>query len=247
MAETVKSLFLVRVEIYFDSRFSALGAISSICETLRKYDLFQHFENWLTNSIFPTYSSWKKLVKAKVRENEERIWARYCLDHPSFQLPKICLDNVNPHRFWSLAKNYPDLVSRLHTQTRLMCNFGLNAGVPWLIGKSGDSCFICKNETENVDHLFFACPDFRVNFNLVWSKLETKILTLNVADGMLIVSFIRNLDPHQKCLLLLGRLDLPFEAIVVTTIIKFISSAVAKIYKLLTARLRELEAPSLSR
>ena len=73
------------------------------------------------------------------------------------------------------------------------------------------------------------------------------ILTLNVADGTLIVSFIRNLDRHQKCLLLLGRLDLPFEAIVVTTIIKFISSAVAKIYKLRTARLRELEAPWLSR
>ena len=119
MAETVKSLFLVRVENYFDSRFSSLGAIPSICETLRKYDLFQHFENWFTNSIFPTYSSWKKLVEAKVCENDKRIWAQYCLDHPSFQLPKICLDNVNSHRFWSLAKDYPDLVSRLHTQTRL--------------------------------------------------------------------------------------------------------------------------------
>ena len=49
---------------------------------------------------------------------------------------------------------------------------------------------------------------------------------LHVVDGMLIASFIRNLDRHQKCLLLLGHLDLPFEAIVVTTIIKFISSAV---------------------
>ena len=65
---------------------------------------------------------------------------------------------------------------------------------------------------------------------------------LHVVDGMLIVSFIRNLDRHQKCLLLLGRLDLPFEAIVVTTIIKLISSAVTNIYKL-----RELEAPWLSR
>ena len=45
MAKTVKSLFLVRVENYFDSRFSSLGAIPSICETLCKYDLFQLFEN----------------------------------------------------------------------------------------------------------------------------------------------------------------------------------------------------------
>ena len=43
------------------------------------------------------------------------------------------------------------------------------------------------------------------------------------------------------------RLNLPFEAIVVTTIIKFISSAVAKICTLRTARLRELYAPWLSR
>ena len=216
MAETVKSLFLVRVENYFNSRFSSFRVTPSICETLRKYGLSQHFENWFTNSIFPTYSSWKKNWLKGKSENEERIWAQYCLDHPSFQLPMICLDNVNSHRFWSLTKNYPDLVSRLHTQTRLMCNFGLIAGVPWLTGKSGDSHFICKNETESVDHFFFVCPDCRVNFNLLWSKLKTKILTLSVADGMLIVSFIRNLDRHQKCLLLLGHLDLPFEAIVVS-------------------------------
>ena len=115
--------------------------------------------------------------------------------------------------------------------------------VPWLTGTSGDSCFICKTETENVFHFLSECPDFRESFNLLWSKLETKILTLSVADRMLIVSFIKNLDHHQKCLLSLGRLDLPFEATVVTTIIKFISSAVAKIYKLCTARLCELEAP----
>ena len=47
-------------------------------------------------------------------------------------------------------------------------------------------------------------------------KLKTKILTLNVAEGALIVSFIRNLDRHQKCLLLPGLLDLLFEAIMVT-------------------------------
>ena len=29
---------------------------------------------------------------------------------------------------------------------------------------------------------FFVYPDFRVNFNLLWSKLKTKILTLSVAE-----------------------------------------------------------------
>ena len=73
-----------------------------------------------------------------------------------------------------------------------------------------------RMKLRNVDHFFFVYPDFRVNFNLLWSKLKTKILILNVAEGALIVSFIRNLDRHQKCLLLLGRLYLIFEAIMVT-------------------------------
>ena len=210
MAET-KSLFLVRVENYFNSRFSSLGAIPNICESTIFFNILKTGSLILFSLPIPPGK--KKLVKVKVCENEERIWAQYRLDHPSFQLPKIFLDNVNSPRFWSLAKDYPHLVSRLHTQTRSMCNFGLNAGVLWLTGKTGDSCFICKNETENVDHFFFASPGFRVNFNLLWSKLETKISTLSVADGTLIVSFIRNLDRHQKCLLLLGRLICHLELI----------------------------------
>ena len=43
--------------------------------------------------------------------------------------------------------------------------------------------------------------------------------------------------------MLVGCLPLPFDSVTVTVLIRFVTSAVGKIYKLRTERLRELEAP----
>ena len=74
-------------------------------------------------------------MKTKAYENGRRQSAQYCHDHSSTQCAKICLQNVSI--LLQDARNYPDLVNRLHVQTRLMCNFGLNRGVPWLFGTMG--------------------------------------------------------------------------------------------------------------
>ena len=36
------------------------------------------------------------------------------------QVAHACLESVSSHRFRSIANNFPDLVSRLHFQVRLM-------------------------------------------------------------------------------------------------------------------------------
>ena len=59
--------------------------------------------------------------------------------------------NMSIQKFWSIADEYPDLVTRLHTQARLMYNFGLNASVPWLTDTEGALCFTCKEDIENAD------------------------------------------------------------------------------------------------
>ena len=40
---------------------------------------------------------------------------------------QTCFENMSIKQFWSIDGEYPDLVTRLHTQVRLMGNFGLNA------------------------------------------------------------------------------------------------------------------------
>ena len=54
--------------------------------------------------------------------------------------------------------------------------------------------------------------------------------------------FIVNLQQHQKALLLIGCLPLPFDSATIMTITRFGASAVDKIYRLRTEKLRELEA-----
>ena len=93
-------------------------------------------------------------------------------------------------------------------------------------------------------HLFLDCSYFRNNFESFWNKLKFKIAGSNLTDGAYyIYNFIENLaSGHNKVLLLLGGLALPFDNETNILINRFISSAVGKIHKVRNERLRELEA-----
>ena len=69
----------------------------------------------------------------------------------------------------------------------------------------------------------------------------------NQADGVNICQFIDNLDRHHKVLLLLGGLCLPFNNVTNMLIKRSIAAAIGKIHKLRVERLRELEAPWLTK
>ena len=60
------------------------------------------------------------------------------------------------------------------------------------------------------------------------------------------MSFITNLDQHDKMLLLLGGLQLPFNNLKANSIKRFVAAAVGKIYKIRTEKLHELGAPWLT-
>ena len=77
--------------------------------------------------------------------------------------------------------------------------------------------------------------------------MKTKITNFNQTDGITMSDFITNLDPDKKVLSLLGGLSLPFDDASVVLIKSFVASAVGKIHKLRTAKLRELEAPWLTK
>ena len=124
-----------------------------------------------------------------------------------------------------------------------MGNLCLNGGIPWLFNTQGSLCFICKENTETVYHHFIECPPFRDNYSSLWSNLKTKIIIFNQTDGITISDIITNLDPHKKVLLLLGGLSLPFDDASAVLIKRSVASAVGKIHKLRTAKLREFEAP----
>ena len=65
----------------------------------------------------------KIIVPDKIVDFERCAWDSFCESHPNMRVAQACLENVSPFRFWSLADQFPDLVSRLHVQVRLMGNF----------------------------------------------------------------------------------------------------------------------------
>ena len=134
---TVRHLFRYRVDSFFDENISSLGILPSIREALHRYELFDYSKSWFHHSTFPNYSSWKTIVESKINKYEQNAWIEYVLSHPNLDIARACLENVPPRMFWAITDIYPDLVARQHVQVRLMGNFGLNGGIPWLAETDG--------------------------------------------------------------------------------------------------------------
>ena len=138
----------------------------------------------------------------------------------------------------SIADEYPDLVTRLHTQARPMGNFGLNASVPW---QAHFALFVRRISKIQITFLL-DCPQLKESFDSTWRNLNMKIIRSNLTDGTQIADFIKGLIRQHEMILLVGGLSLPFDHETTTQIKRFISSVVGKIYKLRTKKSRELEA-----
>ena len=203
MAHAVRSLFSSRLDSFFDANITSWGVLATICDSLHKYNLFHYLELWFRESTFPTYSNWKTIVKIKILEKEADDWFHFCSDHPRMRVAQTCLENIPPYQFWSIADHYPDLVSRLYVQIRLMGNFGLNGGVPWLTNTDGELCLFCKNNVEDVSNFLSDSSSFRDNFESLWSNLSQKLIACNPSDGTQISHFISSSDRQQKIILLL--------------------------------------------
>ena len=95
MAPVVRNLFQIRSQSYFDANIVSLGVLPSICDAFHKYGLFSYFDSWFSDSVFPTYSQWKSILKTKIREFEENTWQDLVIAHPSYKLAETCLDLVS--------------------------------------------------------------------------------------------------------------------------------------------------------
>ena len=51
LTPTVRNLFHYQLS-FFDESISSLGILPSICEAIRRYELFDYFESWFHNSTF---------------------------------------------------------------------------------------------------------------------------------------------------------------------------------------------------
>ena len=103
IAPAVRCLFSSRLDSFYNANITSRGVLATICDSLHKENLFHYLELWFRESIFPTHSNWKTIVKTKILEKEADDWFCFCSDHPSMRVARTCLDNISSYQFWSIA------------------------------------------------------------------------------------------------------------------------------------------------
>ena len=146
----------------------------------------------------------------KIHEFEEKAWNDFIYGHSNMQIAQAGLENVSLHKFWSTSEQHPDLVSRLHIRTRLMGNFDLNGGIPWLCNTDGAICFLSKVDIETVSHFLLDCPSFWEHFDSLWADLKVKVTKFNDIDGRQISRVYCQTGSAAESAVTLGVSSLPF-------------------------------------
>ena len=136
----IRDLFTLRMESLRDPEIHSVGVITSLYDVIQKYELTQVIDEWFESGTFPLPGVWKKLIKRKIRAAEFEKWHMFCAAQPKFGLAGAAFTHISSYQYWSLTFDYPDLVKYFHLQMRIMGNFGLNGGVPWLEGTNGCVC-----------------------------------------------------------------------------------------------------------
>ena len=101
------------------------GVIKDTIDCLAKYGLEPYLEQWARVSMFPSYSSWKRIVNLKLFAIDRSRIGSMALNHTSPCTYSLILKNTVPAKFWSLSSLFPDLVPKFGTQIRLIRGFGL--------------------------------------------------------------------------------------------------------------------------
>ena len=91
---------------------------------------------------------------------------------------------------------------------------------------------ICKSEEEDNYHFLLRCKAMRPEFDLIWPKLFSLIETKETFEADVTINFFRNLDDHNKVLLLTGGLKLPFQRSMSVSIARFIRVSVPKLVRI---------------
>ena len=227
VAPVVRNMFQIRSQCFFDPNIVSLGVLPSICEALHKYELFNYFES---NSVFPSYAQWKAIVRSKIKVLKKMRGVLLFSSTPScvFAFAKSCLELVPPKKVWSISSYYSDLVCRLHVQTRLVGNFGLNTSIPWAT-TSDSSIASSAKKVKRLYIIFFSVVRvFGSIFDHIWSSLTTKVKHSNPTDGSHMSDFLVNLEQHQKALLLTGCLPFLFDSATIMTITRFVAQRLVK-------------------
>ena len=180
------------------------GFVKDTIDCLAKYGLEPYLEQWARVSMFPSYSSWKRIVNSKLFAIDRSKVGSMVLNHTSPCTYSFILKNTAPAKFWSLSSLFQDLLPKFRTQIRLIGSFGLQGSIPWLKDLSEALCPLCKAEVEDNINFFFNCNSLMNEWDTFWAKLYKKIERVCTSESKTFKLFNSNLDQVTKLSFLVG-------------------------------------------
>ena len=198
MSPVVRDIFKFRAKEYVrNPDHVPTGFMGDIVGLLKKYDLHSYFSMWINADLFPSYSSWKRIVNKKVYKYDKEKLLSYASE--SSNLTVSIFRSLPPHSFWSITSSFPDLVPKFRNQVRLMGSHGLRGGIPWLKETDQAICTLCKSGTED---FLLKCSALKDEWEFFWEILFSKveICCPHEASTFKIISVSHNND--SKCRLL---------------------------------------------
>ena len=157
MSRVVRDIFRFRAKEYFRNS----GCIPT------------GFMGWINADLFPSYSSWKRIVNKKVYKYDKERLLSYASEFSN--LTVSIFQSLPPHSFWSLTSSFPDLVPKFRNQVRLMGSHGLQGGIPWLKETDQAICPLCKSGTEDLTHFLLKCSALKDEWKFFWESLFSKV------------------------------------------------------------------------
>ena len=109
MPPVVGDIFRFRAKEYFRNPDCVpTGFMGDIVGRLKKYDNHSYLSLWINVDLFPSYSSWKRIVNKKVYKYDKEKLLSYVPE--SSNLTVSIFRSLPPHSFWSTTSSFPDLV-----------------------------------------------------------------------------------------------------------------------------------------
>ena len=217
MSPVVTDIFRFRAKEYFrNPDCIPTGFLGDIVGSLKKYDLHSYFIMWRNADLFPSYSSWKRIVNKKVYKCDKEKLLPYASEFSN--LIVSIFQSLPPHSFWSLTSSFPGLVPKFRNQVRLMGSHGLQGGIPWLKEKDQAICPLCKSGTEDLTHFLMKCSPLKDEWKFFWESLFSKVGICCPHEAGTFKIFSANLNDVSKCRLLLGGLNISFPKVIKDTV-----------------------------
>ena len=234
--------FCYGLTIFLNHPDRSTGFVKDITEICKKYDLFHLFLNWATENHAMSYDEWKCTLTNRISIFENSLSETYTENHSHMSLFHQSFTEISPSNYWKITSLYPDLVCKVNIQLRLIGNYGLQSGLPWLRKDKSDACLLCKTECEDLSHFVLRCPYFRNDWIRFWLLMKNFLLQLNDPESELLLFFLKNLNETCRLRFLTNGLILPFNSSPCMKVQKFVAASFRKIDRIRMVRLEETQS-----